>query len=111
MRPELMLPTGLDAEAVVALQDRLLCEHVHRLAERSPHYQRLFRELGLHRVEAACLPSNEASQRLLRRVGFREEGLARAYLRIAGEWRDHLLFARLYDDRQPERGAASGAAV
>ena len=48
MRPELMLPTGLDAEAVVALQDRLLCEHVHRLAERSPHYQRLFRELGLH---------------------------------------------------------------
>ncbi len=67
-----------------------------------------FRELGLHRVEAACLPSNEASQRLLRRVGFREEGLARAYLRIAGEWRDHLLFARLYDDRQHERGAASG---
>lgn len=57
-----------------------------------------FRELGLHRVEAACLPSNEPSQRLLRRLGFQEEGLARQYLRINGEWRDHLLFARLAED-------------
>lgn len=57
-----------------------------------------FRDLGLHRIEAACLPTNEPSQRLLRRVGFREEGLARAYLRINGEWCDHLLFARLSDD-------------
>lgn len=48
MRPELMLPQGLDAEAIVALQDRLLGGHLHRLAERSPHYQRLFRELRLH---------------------------------------------------------------
>lgn len=62
-----------------------------------------FRELGLHRVEAACLPSNTASQALLRRSGFREEGLARGYLRIAGEWRDHLLFARLSDDPPGER--------
>ncbi len=57
-----------------------------------------FRELSLHRIEAACLPTNRPSQRLLRRVGFREEGLARSYLRINGEWRDHLLFARLFDD-------------
>lgn len=57
-----------------------------------------FRELGLHRLEAACLPSNEASQALLKRLGFREEGVARGYLRIAGEWRDHLLFARLSED-------------
>jgi ribosomal-protein-alanine N-acetyltransferase len=57
-----------------------------------------FRELGLHRLEAACLPSNEASQALLKRLGFREEGVARGYLRIAGEWRDHLLFARLAED-------------
>jgi len=62
-----------------------------------------FRELGLHRVEAACLPSNDASQALLKRLGFREEGLARGYLRIAGEWRDHLLFARLNDDPAPAR--------
>lgn len=57
-----------------------------------------FRELGLHRLEAACLPSNDASQALLKRLGFVEEGIARGYLRIAGEWRDHLLFARLADD-------------
>ena len=57
-----------------------------------------FETIGLHRVEAACLPSNEASRRLLQSVGFRQEGLARAYLRIAGAWRDHLLFALLADE-------------
>jgi len=65
-----------------------------------------FRDLGLHRLEAACLPTNQPSQRLLRRVAFREEGLARRYLRINGEWQDHLLFARLADD-PPLRLAAS----
>ena len=57
-----------------------------------------FGELGLRRVEAACLPHNERSIRLLRRLGFTQEGLARRYLCIAGEWQDHLLFARLRDD-------------
>lgn len=66
-----------------------------------------FRELGLHRIEAACLPTNEPSQRLLRRVGFREEGLARAYLRINGEWRDHLLFARLAEDKSLRLAAST----
>lgn len=56
-----------------------------------------FRHLGLHRVEAACLPHNQASIGLLRKCGFAHEGLARGYLKIAGEWRDHLLFARLSD--------------
>jgi len=54
-----------------------------------------FDHLKLHRVEAACLPSNAASIALLRRCGFREEGLARRYLRINGQWQDHLLFAQL----------------
>lgn len=54
-----------------------------------------FGSLGLHRIEAACLPENEASIRLLARCGFDREGYARAYLKIAGRWRDHLLFARL----------------
>jgi [ribosomal protein S5]-alanine N-acetyltransferase len=58
-----------------------------------------FNGLGLHRVEAACLPSNAASIALLRRCGFSEEGLARKYLKIAGKWQDHLLFARLSDGR------------
>lgn len=54
-----------------------------------------FDHLHLHRLEAACLPRNEASIALLKRAGFSHEGLARAYLKINGEWRDHLLFGRL----------------
>lgn len=52
----------------------------------------------LHRVEAACLPANTASEYLLRKIGFRQEGYARDYLRIDGAWRDHLLFAMLKND-------------
>ena len=62
-----------------------------------------FSTLRLHRVEAACLPHNEASVRLLERVGFQREGFARAYLRINGIWQDHLLFALLESD--PVRSA------
>ncbi len=51
-----------------------------------------FRTLGLHRLEAACIPENAASRVLLRKAGFREEGEARAYLKINGQWRDHILF-------------------
>ena len=54
-----------------------------------------FDHLHLHRVEAACLPRNDASIALLRRAGFEQEGLARSYLKINGAWQDHLLFARL----------------
>ncbi|MAK60592.1 MAG: 30S ribosomal protein S5 alanine N-acetyltransferase [Ponticaulis sp.] len=52
-----------------------------------------FDELGLHRVEAACVPENETSAAVLRRAGFQEEGFAKGYLRINGRWRDHRLFA------------------
>lgn len=54
-----------------------------------------FDELGLHRVEAATLPDNTRSQRVLAKNGFERIGMAPAYLHIAGEWRDHLLFQRL----------------
>jgi ribosomal-protein-alanine N-acetyltransferase len=54
-----------------------------------------FERLGLHRLEAACLPSNEASRGVLLRAGFAQEGMARAYLRINGKWEDHLLFGLL----------------
>lgn len=57
-----------------------------------------FFQLGLHRIEAACLPTNVASRRLLEKVGFQPEGHARAYLRIDGVWQDHLLFALLRED-------------
>ena len=51
-----------------------------------------FEKLALHRVEAACIPTNEASRGVLLKAGFTQEGMARAYLRINGSWRDHLLF-------------------
>ena len=54
-----------------------------------------FEQLGLHRVEAACLPHNEKSASLLLKAGFEEEGFARAYLKIDGDWRDHRLFGLL----------------
>lgn len=57
-----------------------------------------FRALNLHRIEAACLPTNQASISLLQRSGFEREGYARSYLRIAGRWEDHILFAK----RSPE---------
>lgn len=61
-----------------------------------------FSSLGLHRVEAACMPNNSASQALLRRSGFRREGYARKYLKINGAWRDHLLFAVIEEEwRRP----------
>ena len=58
----------------------------------------VFDTLRLHRLEAACLPRNEASIRLLERVGFSREGLARRYLKINGRWQDHVTFALLEDD-------------
>ncbi len=51
-----------------------------------------FEDLELHRVEAACQPDNMASRRVLEKAGFTQEGMARAYLKINGDWRDHLLF-------------------
>jgi ribosomal-protein-alanine N-acetyltransferase len=60
----------------------------------------VFRTLGLHRIEAACLTDNDASKNLLARVGFRQEGLARRYLLINGAWADHLLFALLKEEAQ-----------
>lgn len=52
-----------------------------------------FDELGLMRMQAACIPENDRSMRLLRRLGFAEEGFARSYIQIDGAWRDHHLFA------------------
>jgi len=57
-----------------------------------------FGPLRLHRLEAACIPTNAASIRLLERTGFRREGVAREYLCINGVWQDHLLYACLSSD-------------
>ncbi len=57
-----------------------------------------FEVLKLHRIEAACLPTNAPSLALLRRSGFSEEGFARGYLKINGRWQDHVLFAIIAED-------------
>jgi len=57
-----------------------------------------FGSLRLHRLEAACIPTNKPSIALLEKAGFQREGYARGYLCINGSWQDHLLFARLKTD-------------
>lgn len=57
-----------------------------------------FDDLELHRIEAACMPSNRASLAVLERAGFKREGIARRYLKINGIFQDHVLLARLRDD-------------
>jgi ribosomal-protein-alanine N-acetyltransferase len=57
-----------------------------------------FDTLHLNRVEAACLPNNAASIRLLEKVGFTREGYARRFLCIDGKWQDHLLYGMVRDD-------------
>ncbi len=69
-----------------------------------------FRTLGLHRLEAACIPDNAASRSLLAKAGFAEEGFARAYLKINGAWRDHVLFGMVSPLQGAER-ADEGVSV
>jgi len=61
----------------------------------------LFIDRGLHKVSAECDARNEASARLLERVGFRREGLRRSHTWIKGEWTDDLEFGLLASDRPP----------
>jgi ribosomal-protein-alanine N-acetyltransferase len=55
-------------------------------------------DLGLHRMQAATLPHNTGSQRVLARNGFTQIGFAPKYLRIAGRWQDHDLFQVILHD-------------
>ena len=61
----------------------------------------VFDVLNIHRLEAACLPNNAASMRVLERNGFQREGLARRYLKINNIWQDHVVYALLEDDPRP----------
>ncbi|MEK3790239.1 GNAT family protein [Paenibacillus sp. FSL R7-0204] len=61
-----------------------------------------FRSLGLHRVQAAILPHNNGSRRVLEKNGFQAEGLARRFIRINGEWQDHRTYAILAEEFLPE---------
>ncbi|GGB07843.1 ribosomal-protein-alanine N-acetyltransferase [Brucella endophytica] len=64
-----------------------------------------FDQLRLHRLEAACIPNNKRSTRLLEKAGFQREGLLRSYLKINGLWQDHVLYSLIEDDRRMIRGA------
>ena len=59
-----------------------------------------FAQMDLSRIEAACLPENIASRGVLEKTGFKYEGVAQAYLQIAGRWRNHVLYANLRADRR-----------
>jgi len=52
-----------------------------------------FEHAGLHRVQPAIMPRNARSRRVVEKVGFRQEGTAERYLRIAGVWEDHDIYA------------------
>jgi [ribosomal protein S5]-alanine N-acetyltransferase len=61
-----------------------------------------FGPAGLHRVQAAIMPRNEKSLRVIEKLGFRREGYAERYLQIAGRWEDHILFARTREEHLGE---------
>ncbi len=58
----------------------------------------LFLDLRLNRIEAAVLQNNKSSIGLLRKIGFVEEGLCRAYLKIDGKWQDHKMYSLLSNE-------------
>jgi ribosomal-protein-alanine N-acetyltransferase len=70
---------------LASLAVALVCDHA-------------FGAVGLHRLQAEIRPENLRSQRLVERLGFRQEGLLRGYLDIDGDWRDHLAYALLAED-------------
>ena len=82
---------GLMADAV-----RLACLHG-------------FTSLGLHRIEANIQPGNARSIALVRRLGFRLEGVSASYLRIDGTWRDHGRWALLDHELNQTAGEAGPA--
>lgn len=63
----------------------------------------IFTGLELHRIEAACIPDNARSIRLLEKAGFQQEGYLRGYLKINGQWHDHVMFSRLATDTDKGR--------
>ncbi|MEL6171382.1 MAG: GNAT family protein [Pseudomonadota bacterium] len=64
-----------------------------------------FERLDLSRLEAACLPENTPSRKLLEATGFKYEGVAQSYLQINGRWRTHVLYASLRSDRRGKTDA------
>ena len=62
-----------------------------------------FGPAALHRLQAAIMPHNARSLRVIEKLGFRREGYAERYLQIAGRWEDHILFARTSEEHTSEQ--------
>ena len=62
-----------------------------------------FEEIGLHRVEASVMDHNHASKRVISKAGLRHVGFANRYLKLAGKWRDHHLFAITLEEWKEQR--------
>ncbi len=62
--------------------------------------QYAFEDLELHRLEIAIVPRNDASLRVVEKLGLRNEGLAKKFLEINGVWEDHIRFAWTSEDWQ-----------
>lgn len=60
------------------------------------------RGVGLHRIEVNIRPENVASLRVVEKLGFRDEGIRRSFLHIAGAWRDHRTFALTAEELPPD---------
>jgi ribosomal-protein-alanine N-acetyltransferase len=67
-----------------------------------------FEELGLHRIEAAIVPRNTASRRVMDKLGLREEGLAERFLQIRGVWEDHVRYAITIEEWNERRDEIVG---
>ncbi len=59
-----------------------------------------FEDLRLHRIEANIMPRNAASLKVVGKLGFESEGLARKYLRINGKWEDHIHMVLLNEEME-----------
>ena len=70
-----------------------------------------FGPAGLHRVQAAIMPRNIRSLRVIEKLGFRREGYAERYLQIAGKWEDHIVFARTREEHVPDDALASSRTI
>ena len=68
-----------------------------------------FDDAELHRVQAAIMPHNAPSLRVIEKLGFRREGYAERYLQIAGAWEDHILFARTREEHVQVDGRTKSA--
>lgn len=66
---------------------------MHRLCRHVVDYA--FDVVALNRIMANYMPANARSERLLQRLGFEREGMAKRYLYINGQWEDHVLTALL----------------